>query len=337
MPNYAVLGAGAWGFALADLLAKAGHPVRLWGPEPDVIADLEQRRAFRDRLPGCRLHAGVKPEAELGAAVHDADAVVFAIPTQYLRGFFETEKPVTRSLVWINAAKGIEQETLKTAGAILEEFAAPEGTIYTLSGPSHAEEVARDLPTSVVLAGPDSPERTALQSDFSTPRFRVYTTDDRLGVELAAALKNVVAVAAGICDGLGFGDNTRGALITRGLAEITRIGRQLGGRWETFAGLAGMGDLITTCCSTHSRNRKVGYELGRGKSLEEILASMAEVAEGVATTPAARALGLQHKLELPITEQVYLVLYERLAPARAVQELMTRTLKEEAPTYAVPD
>jgi len=337
MSNYAVLGAGAWGFALADLLAKAGHEVRLWGPEADVIADLSARRAFRDRMSGCVLHASVKPEVGLDTALNGAQVLVFAIPTQFLRSFFTSQDIVTESRAWINAAKGIEQGTLKTAGSILEEFAPSGVTIYTLSGPSHAEEVARELPTSVVLAGPESPERTAIQSDFSTPRFRVYTSDDRLGVELAAALKNVVALAAGICDGLGFGDNTRGALITRGLAEITRLGRQQGGRWETFAGLAGMGDLITTCCSTHSRNRKVGFELGRGKSLEEILSGMAEVAEGVATTPAARALGFRHALELPIMEQVYRVLYEGAAPAEAVAALMTRTLKEEAPTYAVPD
>jgi len=337
MADYAVLGAGAWGFALADLLAKAGHQVRLWGPEPDVIADLTDRRAFRDRMAGCKLHAAVEPAGELDAAVQEAGGLVFAIPTQSLRSFFGLHAVKSEGRVWINAAKGIEQKTLKTAGAVLEEFAPPGVTVYTLSGPSHAEEVARELPTSVVLAGPDGQVRKDVQRDFSTPRFRVYTTDDRLGVELAAALKNVVAVAAGICDGLGFGDNTRGALITRGLAEITRLGRQLGGRWETFAGLAGMGDLITTCCSTHSRNRKVGFELGRGRRLEEILAGMAEVAEGVATTPAARALGRRHQLELPIIEQVYSVLYLDVAPARAVQELMTRTLKEEAPTYAVPD
>jgi len=337
MANFAVLGAGAWGFALADLLSKNGHQVHLWGPEADVIAMLGAKRQFADRMKGCYLHPHVRPVERLTDAIVGPDCLLFAIPTQFLRDFFEENAFSAPSIPWINAAKGIEQTTLKTAGEILTEFAPSDATVYTLSGPSHAEEVARSMPTSVVLAGPAGSDREALQEHFSNPNFRVYTSDDRRGVELAGALKNVVALAAGICDGLGFGDNTRGALITRGLAEMTRLGRQLGGRWETFAGLAGMGDLITTCCSRHSRNRRVGFELGRGRKLEEILAGMSEVAEGVATTPAARRLGAEQGLELPITEQVYNVLHEGLDPAVAVRELMTRALKEEAPTYAVHD
>jgi glycerol-3-phosphate dehydrogenase (NAD(P)+) len=335
MNKFAVLGAGAWGFALADMLSKAGHRAVLWGPELDVIATLATQRRFADRLQGCTLHENVDVIAELHRAVDGAECLLLAIPTQFIRDFFAKHPFAAPDIPWINAAKGIEQNTLKTSGEIIAEHAQSGVTVYTLSGPSHAEEVARSLPTSVVLAGRDSNERVQLQSDLSTATFRVYASDDRRGVELAGALKNVVALASGICDGLGFGDNTRGALITRGLAEITRLGRQLGGRWETFAGLAGMGDLITTCCSTHSRNRRVGFELGKGRLISEILAGMREVAEGVATTPAARELGRREELELPITEQVHAVLYEGVRPAVAVKELMTRALKEEAPTYAV--
>jgi glycerol-3-phosphate dehydrogenase (NAD(P)+) len=335
MAAFTVLGAGAWGFALSDMLAKAGQRSVLWGPEAHVIAQLATDRRFADRMNGCTLHPKVVPTANLEQAVQGAECLVFAIPTQYIRSFFGSNSFVASDIPWINAAKGIEQKTLKTSGEIVAEHAQPGVTIYTLSGPSHAEEVARELPTTVVLAGPDSDERAQLQAGFSSPTFRVYTSDDRRGVELAGALKNVVALASGICDGLGFGDNTRGALITRGLAEITRLGRQLGGRWETFAGLAGMGDLITTCCSAHSRNRRVGFELGKGRALADILAGMSEVAEGIATTPAARELGRREAMELPITEHVYSVLYEGVKPAVAVKELMTRALKEEAPTYAV--
>jgi glycerol-3-phosphate dehydrogenase (NAD(P)+) len=332
--TYTVFGAGAWGFALADLLARAGHRVALWGRNAARIESLRATRRLPDRMAGCELHAGVTPVADL-AGLPAANACVFAIPTAHLRDFLTTAGFRGAAPAWINAAKGIEQSTLVTAGNVLAEF-APDGTdVFTLSGPSHAEELARGIPTSIVLAGPDTRARDALQGDFATAYCRIYASSDRLGVELAGALKNVVALAAGVCDGLGFGDNTRGALITRGLAEITRLGQKLGGRWETFAGLAGMGDLITTCCSQHSRNRRVGFELGQGRSLEQILAAMSEVAEGVTTTPAARELGLKHDLELPITDQVYAVLYKKKPPAEAVRTLMTRTLKEEAPTYAV--
>ena len=264
----------------------------------------------------------------------DADVFTFAVPTQFMRAFLAERAWSSRAGVWVNGAKGIEQKTLCTSGDVLAGC-APGGTrIFTLSGPSHAEELARQMPTSLVLAGEAGPERTQVQGDFSSEYCRVYASADRRGVELAGALKNVVALAAGMCDGLGFGDNARGALITRGLAEITRLGQRLGGRWETFAGLAGMGDLITTCCSAHSRNRHVGFELGRGKPLTEILAGMKEVAEGVATTPAALELGRTFGQELPITEQVYAVLYEGKKAEDAARSLMTRALKEEAPTYA---
>jgi len=264
----------------------------------------------------------------------DADVYLFAVPTQSLRGFLIGRAWTNRSPVWVNAAKGIEQKTLSTPGDVLVALAPPGTHVLTLSGPSHAEELARSMPTSLVLAGEAGSARTRLQEELSSPYCRVYASGDRRGVELAGALKNVVALAAGMCDGLGFGDNARGALITRGLAEITRLGQKLGGRWETFAGLAGMGDLITTCCSRHSRNRHVGYELGRGRELPDILATMKEVAEGVTTTPAALELGRTCGQELPIAEQVQAVLYEGKKAADAARTLMTRALKEEAPTYA---
>lgn len=285
-------------------------------------------------MAGCKLHERVVATSVVEEA-RGADVFVFALPTACMRQCVTSLNLQNSTPTWINAAKGIEQDTLMTAGEVLREC-APDGTqIYTLSGPSHAEELARKIPTSIVLAGRDSPLRAACQSAFSTAYCRVYTSDDRVGVEVAGALKNVVALAAGISDGLGFGDNTRGALLTRGLSEITRIGQKLGGRFETFAGLAGMGDLITTCCSTHSRNRRVGYELGKGRPLPDILQDLTEVAEGVTTTPAARALGQKHDQELPITEQVYQVLYENKNPLEAVRSLMLRALKEEAQPHAV--
>lgn len=267
-------------------------------------------------------------------AASDSDVYLFAIPTQSLRAFVSEHPWLKRASVWINGAKGIEQKTLSTPGDVLANFAPPGTHVFTLSGPSHAEELAQEMPTSLVLAGKAIKVRAQLQEDLASGYCRVYASGDRRGVEVSGALKNVVALAAGMCDGLGFGDNARGALITRGLAEITRLGQKLGGRWETFAGLAGMGDLITTCCSRHSRNRHVGYELGKGRKLSEILAGMTEVAEGVTTTPAALELGQTFSQELPIAEQVHAVLYEGKKAADAARSLMTRALKEEAPTYA---
>jgi glycerol-3-phosphate dehydrogenase (NAD(P)+) len=313
-------------------LAKSGHPVTLWGRSAATTDQLARTRTFARRLEGCRLHDQVRVSSDFDQA-RDADVYIFAIPTQSLRSFLSGRTWTDRASVWVNGAKGIEQKTLSTAGDVLAAFAASGAHLFTLSGPSHAEELARSMPTSLVLAGKAIRVRSRLQEELSSPYCRVYASGDRRGVELAGALKNVVALAAGMCDGLGFGDNARGALITRGLAEITRLGQKLGGRWETFAGLAGMGDLITTCCSRHSRNRHVGYELGQGKALTDILAGMAEVAEGVPTTPAALELGQTFGQELPIAEQVHAVLYEGKHAAEAARTLMTRALKEEAPTY----
>lgn len=298
-----------------------------------MVARLASTRAFEERLAGCSLFPAVGLTDDFDLA-SNSDVYLFAVPTQTLRSFLTERAWSPRAHTWINGAKGIEQKTLSTPGDILQSF-APAGTqIYTLSGPSHAEELARQMPTSLVLAGEAGTDRTRVQGQLSSEYCRVYASADRRGVEMSGALKNVVALAAGMCDGLGFGDNARGALITRGLAEITRLGQRLGGRWETFAGLAGMGDLITTCCSRHSRNRFVGYQLGQGKTLPEILAGMKEVAEGVATTPAALELGKNFKQELPIAEQVYAVLYQGKKAEDAARSLMTRALKEEAPTYA---
>jgi glycerol-3-phosphate dehydrogenase (NAD(P)+) len=315
-------------------LARGGHRVTLWGRDNSRTQALQEKRSFTDRLSECRLADSVAVTSDFGLAVA-ADVFLFAIPTQSLRSFLQSYSWPIEASIWVNGAKGIEQKTLATSGAVME-YCAPSGAnIFTLSGPSHAEELACGLPTSLVLAGHAMNMRTQLQEELSSDYCRVYASGDRRGVEVSGALKNVVALAAGMCDGLGFGDNARGALITRGLAEITRLGQKLGGRWETFAGLAGMGDLITTCASQHSRNRYVGYELGRGRSLEDILSKMTQVAEGVTTTPAALELGRTFDLEMPITEQVNAVLYQGKKPAEAARSLMTRALKEEAPTYAV--
>lgn len=305
----------------------------MWGRNSATIEQLTRTRAFDGRLSGCLLHEGVRTTADFDQA-RDADVYIFCIPTQAMREFLSEHSWTDRAWAWVNAAKGIEQKTLATAGDVVSGHAPSKAHVFTLSGPSHAEELARSMPTSLVLAGNAVRARTSLQEELSTPYCRVYASGDRRGVELAGALKNVVALAAGMCDGLGFGDNTRGALITRGLAEITRLGQKLGGRWETFVGLAGMGDLITTCCSRHSRNRHVGYELGQGKALADILAGMSEVAEGVTTTPAALELGQTFGMELPIAEQVHAVLYEAKLAKDAARSLMTRALKEEALTYA---
>jgi len=327
--NFAIIGAGGWGTALARLLARKGSPVRLWARRPQFARELDELRENRQYLPGVSLpkdHLTIT--ADLQHAVEDADVVLIAVPSFAVREIAQRLKSCARPQAWINLAKGLEKNSLLTMSAVLRQELQTEN-IFTLSGPSHAEEVGRDFPTSVVLAGTDLALGERLQRALMTERFRVYLSDDLLGVEYGGTVKNVIALAAGILDGLGYGDNAKGALIARGLAEMVRLGVKLGARRETFFGLSGVGDLVATCTSEHSRNRRVGYRLGRGEPLQKILESMTMVAEGVYATAAVRELARRHSVEVPITEAVYAVLYEGASPLDQLNALMTREPKRE--------
>jgi glycerol-3-phosphate dehydrogenase (NAD(P)+) len=324
----AVLGAGSWGTTLAIHLCQAGAEVRLWG---NVRADLDamiQTRENRKFLSGIRLPDGVKVLPELEEALEAADFTFYAVPSQAVREVSRRVAATGHRSLPVCAAKGLELGSLKRLSEVLSECLGDAGPVF-LTGPSHAEEVSRGIPTTVVAAAADEARARAVQLLCSTPSLRVYTNTDLIGCEYAAALKNVIAIAAGVCDGIGWGDNTKGALLTRGLAEISRLGVALGGRRETFFGLAGLGDLITTAMSRHSRNRHVGEGIGRGHPLAEVLGDMVMVAEGVTTARAARDLGRAHDVELPITEQVCAMLFEDRSPREALQTLMTRDLRSE--------
>jgi glycerol-3-phosphate dehydrogenase (NAD(P)+) len=325
----AILGAGSWGTTLAVHLAEAGNEARIWGHLRDDLEALEADRENRKFLPGIKLPGRVKVHPELETALDGAAFVFFVVPSQAVRTVAERVAGAGTRSIPVCAAKGIELGSLMRLSEVLSEALGDPAPVV-LTGPSHAEEVSRGIPTSVVAAAADEERARAVQVLCSTERLRVYTNADVLGCEIAAALKNVIAIAAGVCDGIGFGDNTKGALLTRGLAEISRLGVAMGGKRETFFGLAGMGDLIATAMSRHSRNRAVGERLGQGESLEQVLGSMVMVAEGVQTARAARELGRRHQVELPITDQVCGLLFEGRSPREAIQALMTRDLKREA-------
>jgi glycerol-3-phosphate dehydrogenase (NAD(P)+) len=324
----AVLGAGSFGTTLAIHLASAGHDTRLWGRDPAAMAQLGRSRENAKFLAGIHLPPEVKVHAELEAALERAQFHLFVVPSQATRSVAEQVAAAGARGIPICASKGLELGTLRRLSEVLVETLGDPAPV-TLTGPSHAEEVARGIPTTVVAASADIERARAVQVLCSTARFRVYTNDDVVGCEYGGALKNVIAIAAGVADGLGFGDNTKGALLTRGLAEMSRLGEVMGAKRETFFGLTGMGDLIATAMSRHSRNRHVGERLGRGEQLEHILGSMVMVAEGVHTARAARDLGEQRGVELPITEQVC-ALFAGRDPQSALMALMTRDLKREA-------
>lgn len=332
MDPVAVLGAGSWGTTLADLLAARGHPVRLWAYEPEVVRAVNEERTNPLYLPDVTLAPGIEATGHLEAAVSGAEIVVSVSPSQHVRRVLTQAAPAmsTGALV-VSASKGIETGTLLTMAQVIEQILpAPlaESACF-LSGPSFAVEVARREPTAVAIASRSVEAARRAQSLFQTPYFRVYTNTDVMGVELGGALKNIMAIAAGMAAGLGLGHNTMAALITRGLAEMARLGVALGANPLTFAGLAGMGDLILTCTGALSRNRSVGVELGRGRSLAEILEGMSMVAEGVETTRAARTLARRTGIEMPIVEEVYAVLFEGRAPSEALEGLMLRDPKPE--------
>lgn len=328
----AVLGAGSWGIAVANLLCSNGHQVALWEYSRNDYMMLTENRTHKDKLPGIFLSKEIIITNSLEEAVKDAPIVILAIPAQKIREVtLKLSGLVAGHRKYVNLAKGVEMGTLLRASEVIK--ATISGTndecIASLSGPSHAEEVARNLPTSVVAASRNLEFATEIQNLFSNRTFRVYRSEDLIGVELGGSLKNVIAIASGITQGLGFGDNTTGALITRGLAEITRMGVKQGADPLTFAGLSGIGDLVTTCISRHSRNRYVGEKIGRGEKLENILAGMVMVAEGVDTCKAAKAMSDMHRVEMPITAEVYKVLFEDKPASEAVVDLMGRRLREE--------
>jgi glycerol-3-phosphate dehydrogenase (NAD(P)+) len=331
--SFAVLGDGAWGTAIALLLAQnPAHRVSLWSPREDNGRLLQQRRENVRLLPGVRIPPAVELTLEVHRAVDGADLWVAAIPTVYLRATLVRVRPALHPFAGgppvLSLAKGLENETFLRPTEIVTQILGPR-PVAVLSGPSHAEEVSRGLPTSVVAASAEYELAHWVQRHFTTGRFRVYTNLDPLGVELGGALKNVMGIAAGICEGLGFGDNARAALLTRGLAEMTRFGVALGADAQTFAGLAGLGDLITTCISPHGRNRRVGERLARGEKLANILAGMSMVAEGVYTARSVHERAGRMGIDMPITAEVYRVLYEGKDPRAAVNDLMLRSPKGE--------
>ncbi|MRR57339.1 MAG: NAD(P)-dependent glycerol-3-phosphate dehydrogenase [Deltaproteobacteria bacterium] len=327
-----VIGAGSWGTTLADLLAKKGHDVVLWAYEADLVKEMETTRVNATFLPGITLSPRLRFTNSLQEAVSGKELVLFVSPTQVVRGVVKGALPfLAEHTLLVNAAKGVELGTLMTISQICAELLPPElfANFSVLSGPSFAREVALEMPTAVVAASPVIEVARRVQEAFSTPCFRVYTNSDMVGVELGGSIKNVIAIAAGISDGLGLGYNPRAALITRGLAEMARLGLAMGAQSSTFAGLAGMGDLVLTCTGDLSRNRTVGMQLGEGKKLVEILGGMRAVAEGVKTAESAYRLAQRLGVDMPITEQVYRVLYEDKPPRQAVLDLMTRDLKAE--------
>ncbi len=327
----AILGAGSWGLAVARLLDSNGHAVTIWEYNPEDFRLILEHRTHPKKLPQTRLPDSVQITNSLSNAGDGAEMLVVAVPSQYVRSALAPLKNTLSSGVTvINLAKGIEIKTLKRMSEVITETVGiPLEQVATISGPSHAEEVAQDMPTTVVAGGINEKLVTEIQEVFSSRAFRVYNSTDLIGVELGGALKNIIAIAAGIAAGLNMGDNTFGALVTRGLAEITRLGVTMGADALTFAGLSGVGDLVTTCVSRHSRNRYVGERIGRGETLDSILAGMHMVAEGVATTRSGYELMHVHHVEMPITQAVYEVLFEQKSPSIAVGELMGRELKSE--------
>jgi len=336
MSEIAVIGAGAWGTALAIVLGRKGsHRVRLWAHDAQVCRSIQRTRFNEQFLSGCAIPESVFVTCDLAEALVNADTVVSAMPSRYCRHLFEQMRPhVQPQTLIVSATKGLEETTLLRMSQVIAEVIQKNGyspRIGVLSGPSFAQEVARGDPTAVTVASGDAELLRSVQQDFGDARFRIYTNSDVIGVELGGALKNVVAIAAGICDGVGLGHNTVAGLITRGLAEMTRLVVACGGRAETMAGLAGLGDLVLTCTGGLSRNRSVGVELGRGRILSEITTGMhGRVAEGIFTVSAAADLARARGVEMPITQQVNAILHRGKSPRDAIQELMMRSWKSES-------
>ena len=331
MAKISILGAGSWGMALAILLNNNGHEVMLWSALEQEVKMLLETRESPGKLPGIHLSQDIIVTGDEKEALSSPDVVVMAVPSPFTRSTSHRIAPLVKEgQIIVDVAKGIEESTLMTLSQIISQE-IPQAKACVLSGPSHAEEVSRGIPTTCVISAKERSVAEALQKIFISPVFRVYTTPDMLGVELGGSLKNVVALAAGTADGLGYGDNTKAALITRGIAEIARLGTKMGARRETFYGLSGIGDLIVTCASVHSRNRKAGYLIGQGKTMQEAMDEVQMVVEGVYSAKAAKQLAEKYHVEMPIVMEVNRVLFEGKKAALAVQDLMVRDPKVETP------
>ncbi|SCX87465.1 NAD(P)H-dependent glycerol-3-phosphate dehydrogenase [Alkaliphilus peptidifermentans] len=324
-----VLGAGSWGTALSLLLHEKGHKVNLWMKDEDQFQNICSTRENPKYLPGIAIPNNLKLFTDIEEAVTGSELIVLTIPSQAIRGVIQnTKKFLSSNQVIINAAKGLEQNSLMRISEVVKEE-LPQNPFAALSGPSHAEEVCKNMPTTLAVASEKRDIAELVQDVFITKSFRVYTNPDLIGVELGGALKNVIAFGAGISDGLGFGDNAKAALMTRGIREIARLGSQMGANLATFAGLTGIGDLIVTCTSMHSRNRRAGILIGEGNTIEETLKKIGMVVEGVSTTKAAYKLSIKHGIEMPITKEIYKVIYEGSNAREAVTNLMSRDRTHE--------
>ncbi len=324
MARVGILGAGSWGTALSVLLHNNGHQVTIWSIDKKEVEMLQTEREHKNKLPGVRLPEDILITNDLEEGMKDKDFLVLAVPSIFTRGTAHSMQPyIKKGQKIVNVAKGIEENTLMTLSEQIEEE-LPEADVAVLSGPSHAEEVGRKLPTTCVIGAKTRETAEYLQKAFMSDVFRVYISSDILGIELGGSLKNVIALAAGMADGLGYGDNTKAALITRGIAEITRLGVKMGGKAESFGGLTGIGDLIVTCASVHSRNRKAGYLMGQGKTMQEAMDEVQMIVEGVYSAKAAKALAEKYDVSLPIIEKVNQVLFENKSAKEAVHELMLR-------------
>lgn len=329
MAKVGVMGAGSWGTALALLLHKNGHEVTVWSISEDEVVMLRESREHRSKLPGVTLPENMIFTSDMETAIKGKDFIVLAVPSPFTRSTAKKMCPfVAEGQIIVDVAKGIEETTLMTLSQQIEDE-IPQANVAVLSGPSHAEEVGRGIPTIVVIGAKTEETASYLQKMFMNEVFRVYISPDILGMELGGSLKNVIALAAGIADGLGYGDNTKAALITRGIHEISKLGVAMGGSIESFTGLTGMGDLIVTCASVHSRNRKAGYLIGQGRTMQEAMDEVQMVVEGVYSTKAAVKLGEKYGVDLPIINQVNAVLFENKNAAEAVKELMLRDGKAE--------
>ena len=331
MANICILGAGSWGMALAILLHHNGHRVSMWSALEDEVRMLRETRQSPSKLPGILLPEEIGITSDPAPLLEACDVAVLAVPSPFTRATAKMISPMVRKdQIIVDVAKGIEENTLMTLSQIISQE-IPKANVCVLSGPTHAEEVSREIPTTCVVSAKDEKTARYLQEIFMSPVFRVYTTPDMLGVELGGSLKNVIALAAGTADGLGYGDNTKAALITRGMSEIARLGVRMGASEQTFYGLSGMGDLIVTCASVHSRNRKAGYLMGQGKTMQEAMDEVHMVVEGVYSAKAARQLSRKYDVEMPIVEAINQVLFEGKPAAEAVRDLMLRDRKVEAP------
>lgn len=329
MAKIGMIGAGSWGIALSVLLANNGHEVLVWSIIEDEIKMLKEHHEHKDKLPGVILSDRITYTNDLKEAVTDKDVLVLAVPSPFTRSTAHSMKELVKDgQIIVNVAKGIEETTLMTLSQIIEEEIS-QADVAVLSGPSHAEEVGRGIPTTIVVGAKTKKTAEILQDIFMSDVFRVYISPDVLGIELGAALKNVVALAAGIADGLGYGDNTKAALITRGITEIARLGTAMGGKFETFCGLSGIGDLIVTCASMHSRNRRAGILIGQGKTMKEAMDEVKMVVEGVYSAKAALGLAKKYQVQIPIIEQVNEVLFDDKPASEALKDLMGRDKKLE--------